>query len=48
MTVTRDRASYPAGTWRQLAGIRSDVDSQGVFVANHPVPRLDQADRPAV
>ena len=34
------RASYPAETWRQLAGIRSAVDPQGVFLANHPVPRL--------
>jgi FAD/FMN-containing dehydrogenase len=34
------RASYPARTWRQLAGIRSAVDPKGVFVANHPVPRL--------
>jgi FAD/FMN-containing dehydrogenase len=34
------RASYPADTWRQLAGIRSAVDPQGIFLANHPVPRL--------
>ncbi|HLN78505.1 MAG TPA: FAD-binding oxidoreductase [Nocardioidaceae bacterium] len=34
------RASYPAETWRQLAGVRSAVDPQGIFLANHPVPRL--------
>ncbi len=34
------RAAYPDRAWRQLAGIRSAVDPGGVFVANHPVPRL--------
>ncbi len=40
-------ASFPADTWRQLAGIRSAVDPHGVFVANHPVPRLYEDGRPA-
>ncbi len=39
-------ASYPAGTWRQLAGIRSAVDPKGVFLANHPVPRLYEDGQP--
>ncbi|HYG93501.1 MAG TPA: FAD-binding oxidoreductase [Nocardioides sp.] len=34
------RAFYRPEAWRQLAGIRSAVDPQGLFVANHPVPRL--------
>ena len=33
-------SAYADGTWRQLAGIRSAVDPNGTFVANHPVPRL--------
>jgi len=41
-------ASYSADTWRRLAGIRSAVDPQGVFLANHPVPRLYENGRPAV
>jgi FAD/FMN-containing dehydrogenase len=32
--------AYDDGAWRQLAGIRSAVDPNGTFVANHPVPRL--------
>ncbi len=40
------RESFPADTWRQLAGIRSAVDPQGVFVANHPVPRLFESGSP--
>jgi hypothetical protein len=39
-------ASYPADAWRQLAGIRSAVDPQGVFLANHPVPRLYENGQP--
>jgi hypothetical protein len=34
------RSAYAAGSWRQLTGIRSAVDPHGLFVANHPVPRL--------
>ncbi len=32
--------SFPARTWRQLKAVRSIVDPDGLFVANHPVPRL--------
>jgi hypothetical protein len=34
------RTGYADDVWRQLAGIRSAVDPDGVFVANHRVPRL--------
>jgi FAD/FMN-containing dehydrogenase len=34
------RASYSDEAWRRLAGIRSAVDPNGLFVANHAVPRL--------
>jgi FAD/FMN-containing dehydrogenase len=34
------RAAYQESAWTQLAGIRSAVDPEGVFAANHPVPRL--------
>ena len=34
------RAAYADGVWTQLTGIRSAVDPHGIFVANHPVPRL--------
>jgi hypothetical protein len=34
------RSAYPADTWRQLKAIRSMVDPDGLFVANHRVPRL--------
>ncbi|HWJ81357.1 MAG TPA: FAD-binding oxidoreductase [Nocardioides sp.] len=34
------RAAYRSDAWRQLSGIRSAVDPHGLFVANHPVPRL--------
>lgn len=34
------RAAYGAEVWTQLTGIRSAVDPDGVFAANHPVPRL--------
>jgi FAD/FMN-containing dehydrogenase len=34
------RTGYAEEVWRQLAGIRSAVDPDGVFVANHRVPRL--------
>jgi FAD/FMN-containing dehydrogenase len=40
------RSAYPDRAWRQLAGIRSAVDPDGVFVANHPVPRLFENGRP--
>jgi FAD/FMN-containing dehydrogenase len=38
-------AAYPERAWRQLAGIRSAVDPDGLFVANHPVPRLYEEGR---
>jgi FAD/FMN-containing dehydrogenase len=34
------RSAYPEKSWRQLAGIRSAVDPNGLFVSNHPIPRL--------
>ncbi len=34
------RAAYQESAWTQLAGIRSAVDPEGVFAANHRVPRL--------
>jgi FAD/FMN-containing dehydrogenase len=40
------RAGYDADTWTQLKGIRSAVDPDGVFLANHPVPRLYEDGRP--
>jgi FAD/FMN-containing dehydrogenase len=43
---TDAKAGYRADAWRQLVGIRSAVDPHGVFVANHPVPRLYEDGRP--
>ncbi len=40
------RSAYGADVWTQLTGIRSAVDPHGVFVANHPVPRLFENGRP--
>jgi FAD/FMN-containing dehydrogenase len=40
------RSAYPDKAWRQLAGIRSAVDPNGLFVANHAVPRLFEDGRP--
>ena len=40
------RQAYDEATWRQLIGIRSVVDPDGIFVANHPVPRLYEDGRP--
>ena len=37
---------YDEPTWRQLAGIRSAVDPNGTFAANHPVPRLFENGHP--
>ncbi len=34
------RTGYAESAWLQLTGIRSAADPQGVFAANHPVPRL--------
>jgi FAD/FMN-containing dehydrogenase len=36
-------ASFSDGSWRRLVDVRSQVDPDGLFLANHPVPRkLDQ------
>ena len=40
------RAGYDEPTWRRLVGIRSAVDPNGIFAANHPVPRLYEDGRP--
>lgn len=40
------RQGYDELTWRRLAGIRSVVDPNGVFAANHQVPRLYEDGRP--
>ncbi len=34
------RTAYPDASWMQLTGIRSAMDPDGLFVGNHPVPRL--------
>ncbi|MGZ4499450.1 MAG: FAD-binding oxidoreductase [Nocardioidaceae bacterium] len=34
--------SFPEHTWQQLKGVRSAVDPDGVILANHTVPRLDE------
>lgn len=39
-------SAYAESAWRQLSGIRSAVDPDGLFVANHPVPRLFEDGRP--
>ncbi len=38
-------SAYPDRAWRQLSGIRSAVDPDGRFVANHPVPRVYEQGR---
>lgn len=43
---TDTRRGYRPDAWRQLAGVRSAVDPHGLFVANHPVPRLFEDGRP--
>jgi hypothetical protein len=39
-------SGYRDSTWLQLKGIRSAVDPDGLFVANHRVPRLYEDGRP--
>ncbi len=39
-TAVDPRSGYSEWTYRQLSGIRSAVDPDGVFAANHPIPRL--------
>ncbi len=41
------RQAYDASTWRQLVAIRSVVDPNGTFVANHQVPRLFEDGQPS-
>jgi FAD/FMN-containing dehydrogenase len=38
---------YGQETWHQLKAIRSMVDPDGLFVANHAVPRLYENGRPS-
>jgi FAD/FMN-containing dehydrogenase len=45
-SLTDVRTGYRPDSWRQLVGIRSAVDPHGVFVANHPVPRLFEYGEP--
>ncbi|HEU5483336.1 MAG TPA: FAD-binding oxidoreductase [Microlunatus sp.] len=40
------RAGFDRASWRQLVGIRSVVDPNGTFAANHQVPRLYEDGRP--
>jgi FAD/FMN-containing dehydrogenase len=37
---------YADQAWRQLRGIRSVVDPDGVFLANHVIPRLFEDGQP--
>ena len=39
-------SAYGDRAWTQLTGIRSAVDPDGLFVANHPVPRLFENGQP--
>lgn len=32
------RSAYGADRWRRLTAVRSAVDPQGLFAANHPIP----------
>jgi FAD/FMN-containing dehydrogenase len=41
------RGAYDEVTWRRLAALRSVVDPEGLFAANHPIPRLDEDGRPS-
>jgi hypothetical protein len=40
-------AAYSETAWQQLKGIRSVVDPDGVFAANHVIPRLFEDGRPS-
>jgi FAD/FMN-containing dehydrogenase len=42
------RAGYTSEAWKQLSAVRSMVDPDGVFAANHTVPRLYEGGQPAV
>lgn len=41
------KTGYTDETWMQLKAIRSMVDPDGVFVANHKVPRLYENGKPS-
>ncbi|WP_313405218.1 FAD-binding oxidoreductase, partial [Aeromicrobium sp.] len=43
---TDARSAYAADAWLRLAAIRSAVDPDGVFVANHAIPRLYENGQP--
>lgn len=43
---TDARSAYAADAWPRLAAIRSAVDPDGVFVANHAIPRLYENGQP--
>ncbi|WP_338072820.1 FAD-binding oxidoreductase [Aeromicrobium phoceense] len=43
---TDARTAYAEDAWLRLAAIRSAVDPDGVFVANHAIPRLYENGRP--
>jgi hypothetical protein len=45
--VVDTRSAYDEAVWRQLVGIRSVVDPNGTFAANHQVPRLYEEGRPS-
>ena len=38
--LTDVRRAFDPLTWRQLVGIKSAIDPNSVFVANHPIPTL--------
>ncbi|GAA3539297.1 oxidoreductase [Aeromicrobium flavum] len=42
---TDARTAFADGAWDRLAAIRSAVDPDGVFVANHAIPRLHERGR---
>ncbi len=42
------RSGYDEQTWRRLKAVRSMVDPDGVFVANHQIPRLYEDGKPSV
>jgi FAD/FMN-containing dehydrogenase len=44
---TDTKIAYSRDAWRQLCAIRSAVDPDNVFAANHAVPRLYENGQPA-
>lgn len=43
---TDARTAFADDAWLKLAAVRSAVDPDGVFVANHPIPRLYEDGQP--